>query len=225
MLSLESKNIFSFYFLKFEKYFLLNFEGFLKGEPTNIFRVGQDFASTIGVSIVMAWHEYRSGTAEQRTELLELWDIDGSASHRDAVGTLIEGALGAILVHDMSNKKSYENIANWLTLLDGKPRSSATSRSLQADLESCHIPLLTVGCKLDLAMHRAPSGYDKINLDCRKPIPAGSTASMALAKFFDLTIDRTRAPQAERRRRLNDSSPFQTSPSKSVNPFNSPLLG
>lgn len=56
----------------------------------------------------MAWHEYRSGTAEQRTELLELWDIDGSASHRDAVGTLIEGALGAILVHDMSNKKSYE---------------------------------------------------------------------------------------------------------------------
>ncbi|VDM78107.1 unnamed protein product [Strongylus vulgaris] len=139
-----------------------------------------DSPSTIGASISMAWHEYKAGTSEQRSELMELWDIGGSGAHRAASAVFLDGAAGVILVHDLSNKKSEE----WLTLIDGKPRSmgSSASRSLLADIESCHIPILTVGCKLDLAPHRGPSAYDRMNINCLRPIPPGSTASMALAR-------------------------------------------
>ncbi|VDM79198.1 unnamed protein product [Strongylus vulgaris] len=144
-------------------------------------RPSADSPSTIGASISMAWHEYKAGTSEQRSELMELWDIGGSGAHRAASAVFLDGAAGVILVHDLSNKKSEE----WLTLIDGKPRSigSSASRSLLADIESCHIPILTVGCKLDLAPHRGPSAYDRMNINCLRPIPPGSTASMALARY------------------------------------------
>lgn len=160
--------------------------------------------STIGASVIMVWHEYKAGTSEQRSELMELWDIGGSSSHRAASAVFLEGAIGAILVHDLSNKRSEENLSQWLSLLDGKPRltGSSSSRLLLADIESCHIPILTVGCKLDLAPHRSPSAYNRMNVNCLRPIPPGSTASMALARFFDDAIDRIKAPQNERRRRV-----------------------
>ncbi|KAK6751652.1 hypothetical protein RB195_003208 [Necator americanus] len=163
-----------------------------------------DSPSTIGASISMVWHEYKAGTSEQRSELMELWDIGGSGAHRAASAVFLDGAAGVILVHDLSNKKSEENLSQWLSLIDGKPRplGSSTSRSLLADIESCHVPILTVGCKLDLAPHRGPSAYDRMNINCLRPIPPGSTASMALARFFDETIDRTKAPVNERRRRV-----------------------
>lgn len=69
-------------------------------------------------------------------------------------------------------------------MLDGKPRPQSNTRNLTADIESCHIPVLTVGCKMDLAPHRTPQAYDRINVDCRKNIPPGSTTSMALARLF-----------------------------------------
>ncbi|KJH48565.1 DnaJ domain protein [Dictyocaulus viviparus] len=157
-----------------------------------------DSASTIGASIAMTWHEYKAevhyppGTSEQRSELMELWDIGGSGAHRAASVVFFEGTAGAIL-----------NLSQWLSLLDGRPRpTSSSSRSLLADIESCHIPILTVGCKLDLAPHRGPSAYNRININCLRPIPPGSTASMALARFFDETIERTKAPVSEKRRRV-----------------------
>ncbi|WKY06264.1 hypothetical protein Q1695_006451 [Nippostrongylus brasiliensis] len=162
-----------------------------------------DSPSTIGASIAMVWHEYKAGTSEQRSELMELWDIGGSGAHRAASTVFLDGAAGVILVHDLSNKKSEENLYQWISLIDGKPRvSGSTTRSLVADIESCHLPILTVGCKLDLAPHRGPSAYDRMNINSLRPIPPGSTASMALARFFDETIDRTKAPVNERRRRL-----------------------
>uniref|UniRef100_A0A0K0D9K7 J domain-containing protein n=1 Tax=Angiostrongylus cantonensis TaxID=6313 RepID=A0A0K0D9K7_ANGCA len=144
-----------------------------------------DCPSTIGASIAMVWHEYKAGTSEQRSELMELWDIGGSGAHRPASVVFLDGAAGAILVHDLSNKKSEENLPQWLSLIDGKPRPtlSSISRSLTADIESCHIPILTVGCKLDLAPHRGPSAYNRININCLRSIPPGSTASMALARI------------------------------------------
>lgn len=165
-----------------------------------------DWPGTIGVSIVMAWHEYRTGSAEQRSELIELWDIGGTVSHRNAAQVFLDGAAGAILVHDLSNKKSEENLSQWLSMLDGKsrPHHGGSSRNLVADIESCHIPVLTVGCKLDLTPHRGPLAYDRINVDCTKPIPAGSTTSMALARFFDATIDRTKVPMQDRRKRIGN---------------------
>ncbi|CAB55148.2 Rab-like protein 3 [Caenorhabditis elegans] len=174
------------------------------GEPPG---GGRSFDSTIGATVVMAWHEYRAGTPEQRTELLELWDIGGMVAHRQAAQVFFEGAVGAILVHDLTNKRSEENLATWLTMLDGKPRGAAPKSSkdpaavaLKVDIESCNIPVLIVGTKADLVPHKGPVSYDRLHIDSLKIILRGSANSITLSRFFDSCLDRTR------RTSLNSSS-------------------
>lgn len=89
----------------------------------------------------------------------------------------LDGAAGAILVHDLSNKKSEDvshimmckclllntqNLSHWLALIDGKDSTENGRQNLIADIESCPIPVLTVGCKLDLVPHRGPLAYDRL---------------------------------------------------------------
>ncbi|EFP05105.1 hypothetical protein CRE_20091 [Caenorhabditis remanei] len=155
------------------------------------------FDSTIGATVIMAWHEYRAGTPEQRSELLELWDIGGMVVHRQAAQVFFEGAVGAILVHDLTNRRSEENLATWLTMLDGKPRAPKSSKdpaavALKVDIESCNIPVLIVGTKADLVPHKGPVSYDRLHIDSLKNIIRGSANSITLARFFDSCLDRTR---------------------------------
>uniref|UniRef100_A0A8R1I3B8 Uncharacterized protein n=1 Tax=Caenorhabditis japonica TaxID=281687 RepID=A0A8R1I3B8_CAEJA len=151
----------------------------------------------------MAWHEYRAGTPEQRAELLELWDIGGLVAHRQTAQVFFEGAVGAILVHDLTNRRSEENLATWLTMLDGKPRTQQSSKSkdpaavaLRVDIESCNIPVLIVGTKADLVPHKGPVSYDRLHVDSLKNILRGSSNSITLARFFDSCLDRTRRTSA-----------------------------
>lgn len=74
------------------------------------------------------------------------------------------GATGAILVHDLSNKKSESNLSQWVALLRGESSlpsvispftSSSGARFLLSDIENTPIPTLIVGCKSDLAPERA----------------------------------------------------------------------
>ncbi|CAI2352039.1 unnamed protein product [Caenorhabditis sp. 36 PRJEB53466] len=161
------------------------------GEPA------RTFDSTIGATVIMAWHEYRAGTPEQRAELIELWDVGGMVAHRQAAHVFFEGAVGAILVHDLTNKRSEENLATWLTMLDGKPRAQNSSKdsaavALKVDIESCNIPVLIVGTKADLVPHKGPISYDRLHIDSLRMIQRGSANSITLGRFFDSCLDRTR---------------------------------
>ncbi|CAP21801.1 Protein CBG00332 [Caenorhabditis briggsae] len=158
---------------------------------------GRNFDSTIGATVIMAWHDYRAGTPEQRSELLELWDVGGMVAHRQAAQVFFEGAVGAILVHDLTNRRSEENLATWLTMLDGKPRAPTSSKdpaavALKVDIESCNIPVLIVGTKADLVPHKGPVSYDRLHIDSLKTIIRSSANSITLARFFDSCLDRTR---------------------------------
>ncbi|MCP9266309.1 Rab-like protein 3 [Dirofilaria immitis] len=138
-------------------------------------------SSTVGCAVSVIAHQYRAGSTEEQTELIELWDIGG--------------ATGAILVHDLSNKKSESNLSQWIALLRGESSlssiispftsSSSGSRFLLSDIESTPIPTLVVGCKSDLAPERAKqTAYDRICLNCRRPISPGSTNRIVLSKFL-----------------------------------------
>lgn len=178
-------------------------------------KLGSPPSSTVGCAVSVYAHQYHAGSAEERCELIELWDIGGSKMHQKASTVFLEGAKGAILVYDLSNKKSEVNLAQWTSLLNtcdyNNPplyRPSASSNAhlspLLADIESTPIPILIVGCKLDLAPDRAnQTGYDRINVDCRRQMEPGSTSRMILSKFFDSVVERTCSPEpGERRRRL-----------------------
>lgn len=127
---------------------------------------------TIGCSIDIKLHQYKEGTAQQRTCYIELWDIGGSRSHAIARKIFYNSFHGIILVQDLTNIKSESNLKNWLgqALSDNqndKERSNINSASIsqalfpvateddfEYDVESfigLNTPILLVANKADLA--------------------------------------------------------------------------
>lgn len=158
--------------------------------------VKNGFSWTIGCSIEIKLHEYNQGTPSERTCLLELWDIGGSRSHFVARPILYTGFHGIILVHDLTNRKSHENLRKWLSEVfsprDMTKETITSSFSISAlfgapptyecmdfDKElfiEKNVPVLVIGCKLDLASEqnrreRSSSiaqecGAEEIFVDC-----------------------------------------------------------
>lgn len=69
---------------------------------------------TIGASIEVKLHEYREGTPAQKTFWIELCDIGGSHGHRNSRHVFYKDYQGLILVHDLTNRKSQQNLEKWL---------------------------------------------------------------------------------------------------------------
>lgn len=87
---------------------------------------------TIGCSAEVKIHEYREGTASQQTFFIELFDIGGSMSHKNTRGVFYNPTNGIILVHDLTNRKSHENLQRWLYEMinkDGKDINRANSEN------------------------------------------------------------------------------------------------
>lgn len=62
----------------------------------------------------MKLHEYKEGTPSQSQYFIELWDIGGSLSHLNTRGVFYNPVHGVILVYDLSNRKSHENLQRWI---------------------------------------------------------------------------------------------------------------
>ncbi|VDN92716.1 unnamed protein product [Brugia pahangi] len=159
-------------------------------------------SSTVGCAVSVIAHQYRAGSTDEQTELIELWDIGGSTVHQKASVNFFEGSF---------NKKSESNLSQWVALLRGESSlpsvissftSSSSSRFLLSDIESTAMPTLIVGCKSDLAPERAKqTAYDRIFLNCQRPISPGSTNRIILSKFFDSVVERKKVPGAGDKRR------------------------
>ncbi|TDG38955.1 hypothetical protein AWZ03_014626 [Drosophila navojoa] len=128
---------------------------------------------TVGCNIQVKIHEFKEGTARQCPYFIELFDIGGSLSHKNTRSVFYSGIHGVILVHDLTNGKSQEQLLDWLYEIvnkDGKdtykcrsPSSPpsptplhgyGTDTSMRFDLEeflgATQIPILVIGTKLDL---------------------------------------------------------------------------
>ncbi|XP_068154421.1 rab-like protein 3 [Drosophila tropicalis] len=134
---------------------------------------------TVGCNIQVKIHEYKEGTARQCPYFVEIFDIGGSLSHKNTRSVFYSGIHGIILVHDLTNGKSQEQLLDWLFEIvnkEGKdtykcrgtsmpptpptPLSSSLSgysssdNHLRFDMEeflgATQIPILVMGTKLDL---------------------------------------------------------------------------
>ncbi|XP_063227736.1 rab-like protein 3 [Bacillus rossius redtenbacheri] len=165
---------------------------------------------TIGCSVEVKLHEFKEGTPLQKTYFVELWDVGGSSSHRNTRSVFYTPTHGIILVHDLTNRKSQQNLQKWLAEVLNRD-SNAKSRNSSFDdfdpeqfVGSTQVPILVIGTKLDLAFevrahpHRRTStiaeecGADEIFLDCcqSRSLAAGTSSSVKLSRFFDKVIER-----------------------------------
>ncbi|XP_064612583.1 rab-like protein 3 isoform X2 [Liolophura sinensis] len=161
---------------------------------------------TIGCSVEVKLHEYKVGTPSEKTYFLELWDIGGSTSHANSRSIFYNPVHGVILVHDLTNRKSHQNLRKWLAEVLNR-ESHKDSNGYDYDPEQFagnQTPVLVVGTKADQAerlrenvLSRVSSvaeecGADEINLDCNqeKCVAPGSTNAVKLSRFFDKVIER-----------------------------------
>jgi len=169
---------------------------------------------TVGAAVEVKLHEYREGTAAQKTYWIELWDVGGSHSHRNSRHVFYSNFHGIILVHDLANRKSQQNLEKWLHEVlerecgNGKQKNdgfwddNAPPSEVIPDL---NLPLLVIGTKQDLAddrkslpVHQRRSdvaeeyGTEEIHLKStdEKSLVPGSSASNKLSRFFDKVIEK-----------------------------------
>ncbi|XP_013781168.1 rab-like protein 3 isoform X1 [Limulus polyphemus] len=160
---------------------------------------------TIGCSVDIKLHEYKEGTPSQKTYFVELWDIGGSSSHRNTRAVFYNCFQGIILIHDLTNRKSHQNLRKWLAELLCKEGNVKKNTGHDFDPEEFvdnQIPILIIGTKLDmvqqgLSPNRSSSvaeecGADEFYLDCHqaKSLAPGSTNAVKLSRFFDKVIER-----------------------------------
>ncbi|CAH0386182.1 unnamed protein product [Bemisia tabaci] len=162
---------------------------------------------TIGCSVEVTLHEYKKGTANQKTYFVELWDIGGSSSHRNARCIFYNPVHGIILVHDLTNRKSQENLQKWLAEILNKEGMMKSFNASFDDFDpeqfigSAQIPIFVVGTKLDLAdkvrtQRRSSTiasecGAEEILINCMRgdSLVTGSAPSEKLSQFFDKVIE------------------------------------
>ncbi|XP_070506502.1 rab-like protein 3 isoform X2 [Chironomus tepperi] len=207
--------------------------------------------TTVGCAIEVKLHEYKEDTSQQKQFFIEFFDVGGSMSTMNARSVFYQQTNGIILVHDLTNRKSQQNLKNWLIEIinkDGKDVLKGNNASLEdIDTEQflgiCQIPILVVGTKNDLIDEKQRKlsknqgfaqeiGADEIYINCRdlRSIQAGSTNAVKLQKFFDKVIERKYVSRdnstfyEKQRKFVGLQSPSEPS-YRYYSPFTSPTVG
>jgi small GTP-binding protein len=68
-----------------------------------------EMRSTIGVEFAV-----RNIKIDDKIVRLQIWDTAGQERYRAITSAYYRGAIGALVVYDISNKKSFENLPKWL---------------------------------------------------------------------------------------------------------------
>ena len=97
-----------------------------------------DSQTTIGVEFAT-----RTIKVENKTIKAQIWDTAGQERYRAITSAYYRGAVGALLVYDITNHRSYEHVEHWLAEL--------------RDHADPNIVIMLVGNKNDLAHLRAVS--------------------------------------------------------------------
>lgn len=91
--------------------------------------------STIGCNVeVLAYNSSSSG--RDRDVFLEFWDVGGSSGHRNSRSIFYSGIDGLIVVHDLSNRKSFLNLQKWVREAFNSTRQEFTGITVSASSTS-----------------------------------------------------------------------------------------
>lgn len=133
-----------------------------------------------------------------------MWDVGGSLVHANSRTVFLRGSVyhGLILVHDLTNSKSYTNMIKWaLEFAQQGEKSRRLSREAEIGLlRGIEIPKLIVGTKQDYLWSRSRYTTDRtgligdlnaqlISVNCLDHLQyKNSYQQQQIANFFDQVI-------------------------------------
>eukprot|EP00048_Salpingoeca_helianthica_P001106 m.46669 g.46669 ORF g.46669 m.46669 type:complete len:184 (+) comp11162_c0_seq1:18-569(+) len=120
----------------------------------------------------------------------EFWDVGGSARYETSRSVYYREAHGLILVFDLSNKVTLENVSLWQRAFEGTDAAAATVLDIDRTEPPARphgpVPTLIVGTKAD----RRSQLQDKaqVQLNCLVPMQENGHAQRAFDNFFNQVL-------------------------------------
>jgi len=114
--------------------------------------------STIGCNVEVLSYPYSTRHSPDRDVFLEFWEVGGAQGHRHSRSIFYSNLNALILVHDLSNRKSFLNLKKWLREVMNSGKQELTGVSIRGpkEINDFHltsnpgsIPILVVGTKED----------------------------------------------------------------------------
>jgi len=84
------------------------------GKTCILFRFSEDAFNTSFISTIGIDFKIRTIELEGKKIKLQIWDTAGQERFRTITTAYYRGAMGIMLVYDVTNEKSFENIKNWI---------------------------------------------------------------------------------------------------------------
>ncbi|XP_017056195.1 rab-like protein 3 [Drosophila ficusphila] len=142
---------------------------------------------TVGCNIQVKIHEFKEGTARQCPYFVELFDVGGSLSHKNTRSVFYTGVHGIILVHDLTNGKSQEQLLDWLYEIVNK-EGKDTYKSRGNSLPPSPIPLGS------FSSNTSTTSDGHVRFDMEEFLGATQTPILVMGTKLDL-IDEKRQPK------------------------------
>lgn len=171
---------------------------------------------TVGCTVEVLLHDYAAGTAQEEAYFVELWDLGGSKTLQSIRKLFMSGTHGYIFVHDLTNRKSLQNLkAVWLSelancqisvplphpsLLVGTHHSIFTNsngpgggginqHSTDTSLMYGFLPQWSTSMTTD-NFCRNVGNCEAISVDCHsdKYVAPGTSNAVTISRFFDRVV-------------------------------------
>lgn len=162
------------------------------GKTSILFKFSEDtfspaFISTIGIDF-----KIRTIEVDGKRIKLQVWDTAGQERFRTITTAYYRGAMGIMLVYDVSNLKSFENISNWIRNIE----IHATQ-----DVE-----LMILGNKCDISDKRQVSKEKGEQLALQHSIKFFETSAKAAINIEEAFVTLARDIKLKMEKRIEDSN-------------------
>ncbi len=94
------------------------------GKPAFLLRFTDDSFTANHLTTIGVDFKIKIINFEDKTIKLQIWDTAGSERFRTITKTYYKGAHGIILMYDVTNRNSFENIRNWMKQIDANVTKS-----------------------------------------------------------------------------------------------------
>ncbi|CAG8781398.1 23136_t:CDS:2, partial [Cetraspora pellucida] len=152
---------------------------------------------TIGCSVDVKMHTH---SRNNKPYFVEFIDVGGTSKHKSSRNMFYHQINGIILVHDVSNRKSYHNLWKWIAEMI---YSEAYKESERIGERHASVPILVVGTKADLVKQELTGrqrrysivdeyGGECVNLCTLAPthFAQDSISGQKIDAFFERVIDK-----------------------------------
>lgn len=138
------------------------------GKTCILFRFSEDAFNTTFISTIGIDFKIRTIELDGKKIKLQIWDTAGQERFRTITTAYYRGAMGIMLVYDITQEKSFENIKNWIRNIE---------ENASADVEK-----MLLG--------------NKCELNEKRQVGSGGVCPLSLISFIQFFFDR-RSPGIE----------------------------